>query len=132
MHFCCYIIFVIFQNKEMILHSLRVRFVDAFHEAELKTFGNRCMRQNNLQKLIRGVVSYGELFANRKEITDWLTGKSEHFSVDKCHEDGVYNVIAKAEGSTISYFTCEWKIIWIERSLTMIPSFTIRANNKSK
>ncbi|PNF21769.1 hypothetical protein B7P43_G08446 [Cryptotermes secundus] len=119
------------KNKEMILHSLKIRYIDPFHEAELKTFSNRCMRQNSFQKLIRGVVSYGELFANREETTDWLTEKNGHFTVNKHHEDGAYNITAKAEGRTVSYFTCEWKIIWNEGSLAMIPSFTIRANNKS-
>lgn len=118
------------KNEEMILRSLKVRYIDPFHDSELKTFSNRCMRQNSLQKLIRGVVSYGELFTNREEITDWLTEKNEHFTVNK-YEDGAYNVTAKAEGRTIPYFTCEWKIIWNEGSLAMIPSFTIRANNKS-
>jgi hypothetical protein len=120
-----------FQNEEMTLHSLKVRYIDPFHEAELKTFSNRCKRENSLQKLITGVVSYGELFANRQVITDWLTGKSEHFSVVKCHEDGAYKIIAKA-GRSSSYFTCEWKIIWKEGSQTMSPCFTIRTDNRSK
>jgi hypothetical protein len=121
-----------FQNEETTLHSLKVRYIDPFHEAELKTFSNRCKREKSLQKLITGVVSYGELFEKREVITDWLTGKSEHFSVDKCHEDGAYKITANAERNIISYFTCEWKIIWKEGSQTMIPFFTIRANNKSK
>lgn len=115
----------------MTVHSLKVTYHDPFHEAELKTFSNRCMRQSSLQTFIRGVVSYAELFANREEITDWLIEENEpHFSVNKFHEDGTYNI--KAEGRTISYFSCEWKIIWNEGSLAMMPSFTIRANNKSK
>lgn len=115
----------------MIVHSLKVTYYDPFHEAELKTFTNRCIRQSSLQTFVRGVASYAELFANREEITDWLIEENgPHFSVNKIHEDGAYDI--KAKGRTISYFNCEWKIIWNEGSLAMMPSFTIRANNKSK
>jgi hypothetical protein len=115
----------------MIIRSLKVAYRDPFHKAELKTFSNMCMRQNSLQKLVRGIVSYAELFANREEIIGWLIEENEpHFSVHKNHEDAAYNI--KAEGRTSLYFSCEWKIIWNEGSLTMRPSFTIRANNKSK
>jgi hypothetical protein len=125
------IILFIFQNKEMTVHSLKVMYHDPFHEAELKTFSNRCMRKSSLQTLIRGVVSYAELFANREEIADWLIEENEpHFSVHKLHEDGAYNI--QAEGRSISYFSCVWRIIWNEGSMAMMPSLTIRANNESK
>jgi len=116
----------------LIVRSLKVKYSDPFHEAELKTFSNRCMRENSLQKLIRGVVNYAELFANREHVTDWLSEKDEHFSVTKFHEDATYNITAKVVGRTNSYFSCEWKIIWNEGLLSMFPSFTVRANNKSK
>lgn len=90
------------------------------------------MRQNSMQALIRGVVSYAELFAKREEITNRLSEESEsHFSVTKHLENGACNVTAKAEGRTTSYFSCEWKIIWNDGSLTMIHNFTIRANNET-
>lgn len=117
----------------MILHSLEVTYLDPFHEAELKSFSRMCMRQNSMQTLIRGVVSYAELFAKREEITNWFSEEDDsHFSVTKHHENGAYNVTAKAEGRITSYFSCEWKIIWNNGSLTMIHHFTIRANNESK
>lgn len=117
----------------MIVRSLKVKYLDPFQEAELKSFSGMCIRQNNMQTLIRGVVSYAELFAMREEFTFWLTEENKpHFSVTKHHENVAYNVTAKVEGRTTSYFSCEWKIKWNEGSLTMIHCFTLRANNKSK
>ena len=117
----------------MIVRSLEVTYLDPFHEAELKSFSRMCMRQNSMQALIRGVVSYAELFAKREEITNRLSEESEsNFSVTKHLENGACNVTAKAEGRTTSYFSCEWKIIWNDGSLTMIHHFTIRANNESR
>lgn len=127
-----YVLFI-FQDKEMILRSLEVKYLDPFHEAELKSFSMMCMRQNSMQTLVRGVVSYAELFAKREEFTNWLTEENEHhFSVTKHHENEAYYVTAKVEGRTTSYFSCEWKIKWNEGSLTMIHCFTFRANNESK
>lgn len=127
-----YMLFI-FQDKEMIVHSLKVKYLDPFHEAELRSFSRMCMRQNSMQTLIRGVVSYAELFAKREELTDWLTEENEHhFSVTKHYENEAYNVAAKIEGRTTLYFSCEWQIKWNEGSLTMIHCFTFRANNKSK
>jgi len=127
-----YMLFI-FQDKEMIVRSLKVKYLDRFHEAELKSFSMMCMRQNSMQTLIRGVVSYAELFAKREEFTNWLTEENEpHFSVTKHHENEAYCVIAQVEGRTTCYFSCEWKIKWNEGSLTMIHCFTFRANNESK
>lgn len=120
------------KDKEMIVHSLKVKYLDRFHDAELKSFSTMCMRQNSMQTLIRGVVSYAELFAKREEFTNWLTEENEpHFSVTKHHENEAYYVTAKVEGSTTCYFSCEWKIKWNEGSLTMIHCFTFRANNET-
>jgi hypothetical protein len=127
-----YMLFI-FQHKEMIGRSLKVKYLDPFQEAELTSFSRMCMRQNNMQTLIRGVVSYAELFAVREEVTFWLTEENgPHFSITKHHENVAYNVTAKVEGRTTSYFRCEWKIKWNEGSLTMIHCFTFRADNKSK
>lgn len=122
------------EDNEMVVTSLKAKYYNPFQEAELKSWKNKMVRENNIPRLISGTVGYKDLFIHREEVVNMLSERdASHFTVEKLLEDGEYNITANVKAALTStpYFSCKWKIVWNEASHSMRPSLTFLVENTS-
>ncbi|KAJ8881273.1 hypothetical protein PR048_017749 [Dryococelus australis] len=108
--------------------TIDINFLEPFHNVEMSLWLPNCLRNNDLQTILRNIPVYGELYATRGKIIDMLENNySRFFTVDVKTEVGGVLITAHNEHRD-TYFEAEWKIIKYHRHQSLCNSLFFSAD----
>ncbi|XP_063221545.1 uncharacterized protein LOC134530548 isoform X3 [Bacillus rossius redtenbacheri] len=94
-----------------VIKSIEITLPEPFQKLEISVWLPGCVRNNDLQTILRCIPVYGELYTARQTVVEWLEREYRRFfTVDIRVEIGGMLITAHDEQRR-TYFEVEWKIV---------------------